>query len=103
MIKYLALFINSFLLLTIAPPDPAVIILLPLNEKIPMSPIVPVYLPLNFPVLYLEAKLSAASSIILIFLFLHNGISFSTDAAFPQICAMIIALITFPVFLFIVS
>ena len=87
-------------MLTIAPPDPAVIILFPLNEKIPTSPIVPVNFPLNFPVLYFDPKLSAASSIILMFLFLQNGISLSTNAAFPQIWAIIIALIVFPVFLF---
>ena len=66
------------------PPFPAVVILLPLKDIIPNSPIVPVCLFLNFPFVYIEPKLSAASSIILMFLLLHNLANFSKLAALPK-------------------
>ena len=56
----------------IAPPLPEVIILFALNERHEMSPIVPVNLFLNFPEIYLVPKLSDASSIMIIFLFLQR-------------------------------
>ena len=60
------------LLVMIAPPLPEVIILFALKERHEMSPIVPVNLFLNFPEIYLVPKLSDASSIIFIFLFLQR-------------------------------
>ena len=55
--KNFALFTNSGLSEVSDPPPDVVIILLPLNDKIPMSPNAPHFLPL-----YFEPSASAASS-----------------------------------------
>ena len=86
-----------------APPTPAVTILFPLNEIQPKSPIVPVCFPLKSPDVYVVPRLSAASSIIKIFLSLQIFISFSKLQALPQTCTTIMAATLFPVLLLKVS
>ena len=62
---FLAIFSLS---VKIIPPPPDVIILLALNDKHPINPIVPVCLFENLPFKYVVPKLSLASSMIVIFL-----------------------------------
>ena len=75
----------------IAPPAPVVKILFALKDIHPISPIVPECLILFLYFIKLP-KLSEASSIILIFLFLHKLTISFRSTTLPNTCTMIIAL-----------